>query len=652
MLALIPLALALTLPSPPSPSSIGPSEAELAFEALTGAELVWSRDALPDDVLFDRTPELPAARRAEAARILLDEAAKYPPRYFARMGLTRIGVFAACVSDTGDGFRPYDDDLGGYRYFGQWAPGEGRGALIAAFYSAGQLPQTFHHEVFHHVDATVAGKVDYTTHFKGDDARFAAALEGKRRYKAPALAADIVKSLSEVAGRQRLAGDNGDYAKKSAGEDQAEAARWFMTYLPEALVQVVRTPELAGSQRLLHLLSQYAGATRIGTAADVDWFVGRALGLPAVATQVDPAPAEDTGPEATRRWLEDQAARARAGRPTASADRIARLTVALTRDRIRPEAGDTRFTVWTPARYQGGPNTQLQADVRAIGADAARLSAWAAAPAAARRTLAGAQDELERLLVGYRDFVEARWGLSGTTAAAFEGALSEARGARLAGATTIKSLDNPHLAKVDAAIADPAWRALIRGVQPAAVKVGNGSGVNLARDGLVLTNAHVAENVGDVLTVTFPDGARFRGETIASDHHADLALVRLVGAPKNLPLAPVARRAPVVGDDLVAIGQPGRLTPSGEPTGYQGWHVSLGAVRGFRDDLCGDQSLGRLKHSAWTYWGHSGSPLFDRRGAIAGLHNSWDSKTAMRHGVPHEVIVRFLDAHDVAFTRR
>ncbi|PKN56060.1 MAG: hypothetical protein CVU56_18200 [Deltaproteobacteria bacterium HGW-Deltaproteobacteria-14] len=211
--------------------------------------------------------------------------------------------------------------------------------------------------------------------------------------------------------------------------------------------------------------------------------------------------------------------------------------------------------------------------------------------------------------------------------------------------------DNPYLHKVDDAISDPTIRAAIRGVQPAAVKLGGGSGVNLAPEGLVLTNAHVAKDVGAAYTVLFPDGRTFPGRAVAIDHELDLALVALTGAA-GLPVAPVSRRAPRVGDFVAAIGQPGTSTPDGQPTGYQRFHVSTGKIRGFLDDPLGDQSLGRTKHDAWTYWGHSGSPLFDRRGAIVALHNSWDSTTAMRHAVTWQAIVHFLAAHDARYTQR
>jgi hypothetical protein len=59
--------------------------------------------------------------------------------------------------------------------------------------------------------------------------------------------------------------------------------------------------------------------------------------------------------------------------------------------------------------------------------------------------------------------------------------------------------------------------------------------------------------------------------------------------------------------------------------------------------------MGGTKHDAWTYWGHSGSPLFDERGRIVALHNSWDSSNAMRHAVRFEAIRHHLDEAGAAY---
>ena len=48
-------------------------------------------------------------------------------------------------------------------------------------------------------------------------------------------------------------------------------------------------------------------------------------------------------------------------------------------------------------------------------------------------------------------------------------------------------------------------------------------------------------------------------------------------------------------------------------------------------------------HSAWTYYGTSGGGLFFR-GVLVGLHSSWDSATATRHGVHYRAMQSMLHA--------
>lgn len=483
-------------PYPPSSIDLEPEDPVRAFEEWTGATLLFTRAETPSEVLYETTPELSSSRRRAAARILYAHALHYPKGLFKRIGLDKVSVFAGCGDPEGDGYRPWVKALNGYRYFGRWHE---IGALAACYYGDVQLPLTFHHEVFHHVDATVASRTDYG-HFRTDDARFARAISGEEPYPGLDLDARTIAALRAAADGDVLEEAVGDYAQKSAGEDQAETARWFMTNLADGLLQAALRPELPGSQRILHLLREYAKADAHLSLA---WFI--------------------------------HAATARYGRAQRQAP--------------EPAAGQA------PAR---------------------------------------------------------------------------------------RPPDNPYLAKVDEEIADPTVRRTIRGVQPATVRLGGGSGVNIDATGLILTAGHVADDVGDRFTVAFPDGRRFTGVTIASDDHLDLGLVRLSGVEEPLPVAPLARAAPEVGDTVIIIGQPGSRTPGGELTNYEPWHVSVGRIRGFLPDILGDQSLGRTKHSAWTYWGHSGSPLFDTRGRVVALHNSWDSSTALRHAVPWEAIVKFL----------
>ena len=416
------------------------------------------------------------------------------------MGLKTVAVFAGCGDPEGDGFRPWIDALDGYRYFGRWHE---VGAIAACYYDDGQLPLTFHHEVFHHVDATRAGKTDYRF-FTDDDEGFADAIARRAPYARLRLDDATLTALRDVAEGVVLEEAVGEYAQKSAGEDQAETARWLQVHLADGLLQAATRPELSGSQRILHQLAEYEKALPSLTPG---WFVSVALGV---------------------------------------------------------------------GQAQRRPYTERND----------------------------------------RDDRDDR----------------------------VRAPDNVYLQKVDDEIDDPALRRAIRRVQPATVRIGNGSGVNISPDGLILTAGHVTDAVGNVFTVAFPDGRRFKGDCIASDGFLDLGLVRLRDVPADgLPFARLADAAPEVGDTVVVIGQPGSRTPTGELTHYEPWHVSVGEIRGFMPNLLGKQSLGRTKHDAWTYWGHSGSPLFDTRGRIVALHNSWDSKTAMRHAVPWQAIEKFLD---------
>ncbi|MBK9031754.1 MAG: trypsin-like peptidase domain-containing protein [Myxococcales bacterium] len=527
------------------------------FAAWTGAELVFERAGLPAGRWFERMPALERAARVDAARLLVAEARHYPRGWLGQRGLVSVGVFAGLASDAGDGFRPWDDDLGGYRYFGLW---NGRDAIAAAYYTDGQLPLTFHHELFHHLDG-VSG-------FADDDAAFAAAVAGAARYPALALAAADRAALATRAGAP-LADAVGDYAGKSAGEDQAETARWLHSHLATGLWQAAAKPELAGSQRILHVLAEYAGAGAGGP--DAAYLVDVALGR-------------------------DPTARARSTFATAAVAAEQDL-----RDRIAPRG---QYVVWGREEADGG-NPTLRADVLRFATVATALGAQAAAERAPTRARAAAAARLRALLDGYRGYIAGRWRISPGTATTFDRAAAAIERALAAPAPAVAPT-NPYLAKVDAAIADRAWRAAIRAVQPAVVKLGGGSGVNLAGVGLILTAAHVVDEVGREVTVRFPDGRAFAGVCTHLDADRDVALVALTGA-RELPVAHLAAAAPAAGDDVVVIGQPGTRTPDGDATGYQPWHVSVGTIRGFRTgSRTGEQHLGRTKHDAWTYWGHFG----------------------------------------------
>lgn len=257
---------------------------EKAFRDYSGSRLVFVAKDLPEGAYHDRMPSLNDAGRLRAARIALHEIRKLPPRYLEKMGLKAVGLFSACVSNQGDGFRPYDETLKGYRFFGIY---NGKNALAAAYYSDTQMPSTLHHEIFHHVDATLHGQTRYTVNFVRDE-RFQAVLSGEEHYPALRLEEADLAALRKLSKGQILEKAVSSYAEKSVGEDKAETARYLMTALPDALVQMATRPELTGTQRMLHVLYKYAQA--IPDGPDAAWFVSVALGrsnLLATATSTD-----------------------------------------------------------------------------------------------------------------------------------------------------------------------------------------------------------------------------------------------------------------------------------------------------------------------------------------------------------------------------
>jgi len=482
------------LPSQTSAPRLTVEQLQSEFEQRTGARLVFERSQLPPGNYHDLMPNLESARQVRAAQIMLEESRKLPAGYFKAIGLRCVGVFNSCASRAGDGYRPYNEAQGGYRYFGIW---NGRDAIACAFYTESQLVLTFHHESFHQVDATRRGQT--SAERLSQDLQFPKIQQGEVVHQALALSRADQKALEQKARGQVLQGAVSAYAGKNPGEDKAETARHLMTNLADSLLQAATRPQLPGSQRLLHVLACYAEATP-EAGPGVDWFVAVALNRPVAA-----------------------AAAARKPEPEKRA--------------------------------------------------------------------------------------------------------------------------NPYLKRVDEAISDLEWRAVLCQVQPACVRLGGASGVNIDPRGILLTNAHVARQRDNVLTAEFPDGRSFQATCIAIDAHLDLALCRF-NSPVPMPFARLAEAPPAVGARVACIGNPGSTTPRGEKTNYQPFHVSVGSIRGYNGDPLGNQELGRLMHDAWTYWGHSGSPLFDHAGRIVGLHNSWDSKNAMRHGVPLQALQEFLrDKH-------
>ena len=145
---------------------------------------------------------------------------------------------------------------------------------------------------------------------------------------------------------------------------------------------------------------------------------------------------------------------------------------------------------------------------------------------------------------------------------------------------------------------------------------GEGSGVVLARSGIIVTNNHVVEGTTRV-NVAFNDGSRrtLRGEVIGVAPERDLAVVR-VEATNLVPIRLGESSALRLGDPVVAIGYPLGL---GGPT------VTRGIVSGLDRTVepgGGARLEGLLQTDAAINPGNSGGPLVDLTGRLVGINTA------------------------------
>jgi serine protease Do len=143
---------------------------------------------------------------------------------------------------------------------------------------------------------------------------------------------------------------------------------------------------------------------------------------------------------------------------------------------------------------------------------------------------------------------------------------------------------------------------------------GQGSGIVLAQDGLVLTNAHVVAGASG-LRITMANGVSADARVVGADPATDIALVK-ADASDLTRLAMADSRAARVGQLVVAIGNPLRFERS----------VSLGVVSAVERSLpAGRRSRhleGLLQTDAAINPGNSGGPLLDAEGHVLGVNTA------------------------------
>ncbi|EXF81228.1 AT hook domain-containing protein [Colletotrichum fioriniae PJ7] len=197
-----------------------------------------------------------------------------------------------------------------------------------------------------------------------------------------------------------------------------------------------------------------------------------------------------------------------------------------------------------------------------------------------------------------------------------------------------------------------------------------GTAVCISSNGILLTCSHcIVETIDDFDEskshwLLFASGQVVEAKALAWDGKRDLALLKITSAQRpplpsgpsssppseRFPFITLSPAPPALKARLICVGHPGsedfEADLPGTKTDYDVLHLSTGTFRGCAvgQDPQDNSEIGALMHSCWTYWGHSGAPLVDRKtGTLVGLHSSWDDETGMRRGVAWEAISGFLE---------
>jgi len=166
----------------------------------------------------------------------------------------------------------------------------------------------------------------------------------------------------------------------------------------------------------------------------------------------------------------------------------------------------------------------------------------------------------------------------------------------------------------DPTLLDPLLRDLLgeQGIVPERER-GQGSGVIINDDGLILTNAHVVERVDNV-SVTLANGIICDGQVLGTDAVTDLALVK-IDETTDSSFAPLGNSEDLeVGDWAIALGTPYGLEKT----------VTLGIVSSLHRDInslgFSDKRLDLIQTDAAINPGNSGGPLINSNGEVIGIN--------------------------------
>ena len=150
-----------------------------------------------------------------------------------------------------------------------------------------------------------------------------------------------------------------------------------------------------------------------------------------------------------------------------------------------------------------------------------------------------------------------------------------------------------------------------------------GSGVIVAPDGFILTNAHVVGRQSRGITVTLADNRDFEAELIGRDESTDIALLRIDA--DRLPTVPWGNSSELrIAEWVLAVGNPFELSQT----------VTLGIVSAVgRDNLGVARYEDFIQTDAAINPGNSGGALINAAGELVGINTAIYSDSGGYQGV-------------------
>jgi Do/DeqQ family serine protease len=159
-----------------------------------------------------------------------------------------------------------------------------------------------------------------------------------------------------------------------------------------------------------------------------------------------------------------------------------------------------------------------------------------------------------------------------------------------------------------------------------------GSGVIVSRDGVIVTNNHVIENMQEI-KVVLADRREFVAKVLQTDPQSDVAVLR-IDAGEPLPFLEFANSdAAEVGDVVLAIGNPfgvGQTVTSGIVSALARTAVSISDYQFF------------IQTDAAINPGNSGGALIDSDGKLLGVNTAIFSRSGGSNGIGFAIPARLV----------